>query len=143
MPIHPDAQELLGEHLRYEIDMLRETLHRIPSSTDQVTTYALLESHYTHARGLIEFLLGEKKRAAQDFVNPPYQPFSGKNGRVDHFVQKLNQQISHLIYGRTADASKKLSDTEQAELYELIRCAVMHFKSRMKQEYQHIDIGDL
>lgn len=145
MTTHPPPDEFLGKHVKYEIDMLRETLTRIPRSTDPVITFALMESYCTHARGLIEFLSKKKKHTAWDYVgsSPPYKPFDGKGGRVADLNTKVNQQVSHLIYGRTDDNSKKLGDAERAELYQLIRDAVAHFKTCLKPEYRTINIGEL
>jgi hypothetical protein len=145
MAVHPRPEKLLGHHLKYEIDMLRETLARLPSSTDRVITNALIESYCVHARSLIEFFRKRRSRAAQDYVRPAlaYKPFTGTQGRVDDLWLKLNNQISHLMDGRTDDDSKKLGDGERRELYELIRGALAHFKANLRPEYQNIDIGEL
>lgn len=149
MAIHPSPEEHLGQHVKYEIDMLRETLlrlQRLSADADQVIVNALIESYCTHARGLIEFLReqnGKKKRTARYYVNRSYEPFKGKTRRVNDLNVKLNQQVSHLCLGRTADSAKKIDDVIRAELYELIREAMAHFKGCLKPEHRTIEIGQL
>ena len=52
-------EELLGEHLLYEIQMLHETRKALNGErvSDQIITNALMESFCVHARNLNEFFV--------------------------------------------------------------------------------------
>jgi hypothetical protein len=74
----PDAGllEYSGEHLKYEIDMLREAAALLPGiAPDTTWENAVLESWVVHLRNLIDFLYPRRRRAddvvADDFVDDP------------------------------------------------------------------------
>ena len=59
----PTPEELLGHHLKYEIDMLVGTLLAMGHSSTIVLENALKESFCIHARALLEFF--SKSRGAK------------------------------------------------------------------------------
>jgi hypothetical protein len=90
------------KHLRYEVQMLGETMTKleVPDSFDQTTMNALIESFCIHARNLNEFLLEKRDRhgdlvKASSFTDDAYKPPRTSKSRTALF-DKINQQISHL-----------------------------------------------
>jgi hypothetical protein len=141
------TDELLGEHLNYEIDMLRETLMRFPSDkkswddltiTERVHRNAFIESFCTHARCLIEFF--EKARGAAQYSD--YDP-AGIKPLSARYMQKINNQISHLLDCRTADPTRKISLEDRWEIARQIQAEVKRFIDGMKAEYRHIKVREL
>jgi hypothetical protein len=126
------ALDYSGEHIGYEIEMLRwnaDTLRQGGLSRTQGN--ALLESWVSHLRNLIEFLYEDAPRprdvtAADFFPNPgAWQgirtPISTtiKDARV-----RANKEISHLTTDRIAGApTHKKWDTDQltAEIVDELR----------------------
>jgi hypothetical protein len=139
LAVQPSDEELIGHHLVYEIDMLRETIFRIGRSGDKVLNNALIESFCVHARNLIEFF--QKPRGAGRYVRPGYKAFD--NVDISPDIKRLNNQISHLLDGRTADNSGKIDGRERARLYELIAHEIRTFKGTLKDEYSSIEIPEL
>jgi hypothetical protein len=57
MTANTSCEEILQEHLRYDVDMLEGTFRLLNEPTgDLIVGNALIESFCIHARGLIEFL---------------------------------------------------------------------------------------
>lgn len=129
----PSATELLHHHLKYEFDMLQATYARIRHS-DPIINNALIESFCIHARGLIEFF--KKDRGAKAYADSEYVPFSGCNTtRRDALNQKLNNQIAHLLYGRTANPAEQINRADQAELKTLLEDELARFKVHLLPIY--------
>jgi hypothetical protein len=115
--------EILNEHLPYELDMLDEATKYIASQEfadacgvrDRCPAWfkrnAAIEAFWTHARNLIEFLFRPKSvdlkvssASAKDFA-PTFQ----LSLDADKLMTKINEQISHLGYGRKTLDFEKLS----------------------------------
>jgi hypothetical protein len=124
-----DDELLLGCHLVYEIDMLRETYQRCPKEettiTDDIIKNALIESFCVHARNLIELFEGKDAKYNKKYSDSNYQPFSTVHEDIIRNIEnRLNGQISHLVYrgrdGRTIETSEKINDKDRAEIFNIL-----------------------
>ena len=130
----PSVSELLHHHLKYEMDMLNATYSRIGKVSDPVIANAVIESFGLHARALMEFF--EKKRGARFYAGDSYKPFDGSGkSRREILVKKLNNQIAHLLDGRTAKLAEKIGPDDQRDLHALITAEYAKFMGCLKPEY--------
>lgn len=126
--------ELLHHHLKYEMDMLNATFSRIGIIDDPVVANAIIESFCMHARALMEFF--EKARGARSYTSGAYEPFSGLDEkRRQTTVRKLNNQIAHLLDGRTADPSEKIGPSDQRYLHVLLTAEYAKFMKCLRLEH--------
>jgi hypothetical protein len=131
--------ELLGHHLVYEIDMLRETHGKLPND-HTVLNNALIESFCVHARNLIEFFC----KRAKKYTDDNYRPFANVDKNLKAIRVRINVQISHIIYaGRTVKDSEKINDEDRAEILNILSEATADFKAHLSLQYRHITIPDL
>ena len=100
---------------------------------------ALMESFYLHARALFEFF--EKGRGAQEYADASYEPFKGVN--VGQWVRQLNNQVAHLLDGRTADDTLKINDQDRIDMLHALSDEVEVFKKALKLEYKSIAIPSI
>ncbi len=108
----PDVVDLRSwamEHLLYEFGMLRETaeeLARGHHAGDAVVQNALLESFTVHARGLLDFLYGKRRKrddalASDFFVDTTWeQGRPARSGRLGEVNRRVGKEIAHLTYSR-------------------------------------------
>ncbi|MGE0036768.1 MAG: hypothetical protein AB7S93_14110 [Xanthobacteraceae bacterium] len=114
--------DLLKEHLPYELDMLDNAVcfmnspefAKLGESSDKLDQFkknAAIESFWTHARNLIEFLSRDKSpdlnvssASARDFAEG-YR----SNLDLESVSKKINEQVSHLGYRRVSLPPDKLS----------------------------------
>jgi len=121
---------------------LIDTYAGLIAGTELVIRNALIESFCTHARALIEFF--EKARGAQAYADQSYRPLASlSNAKQDKIVRRLNNQISHLLDGRTANDAEKIDDAERNEMFDLIRHEIAQFKAHLRPEFSRIVIRDL
>jgi hypothetical protein len=138
----PTPEELLGHHLKYEIDMLVGTLLAMGRSTDIVLENALKESFCIHARALLDFF--SKGRGAKKYAKAGYESFEKiKDGEVADLLRLLNNQIAHLLDGRTADDSKKISDKERHRIINILKDEIAQFKAEFLPEYLSLEIPEM
>ena len=126
-----DWLEIIEERLPFEIDMLFGTFTRIENGiADAVVQNALTNSLAVQCRNLIEFL-AERSSAA---VTNDYNPFS--NRRIDKaIIKKINDQITHLGFGRTAGSDKKLSQRDFVEILGVLCAELIDFRDHLRREY--------
>jgi hypothetical protein len=144
MGAQPTDEELLGHHLVYEIDQMACSLImlgrvRVPegwSGRDWRRTLnnSMMESFYLHARALFEFF--KKSRGARKYAEASYQPFKGVN--VSDWVRKLNNQAAHLLDGRTADDTLKISDQDRFDMVNALAAEVRIFQAAPKPDFASI-----
>jgi len=60
-----------------------------------------------------------------------------KSGCVGKFNTRLNNQIAHLLEGRTSDPDKKVSGDQLTELVRIIQEKSLEFRNKLKPEYQN------
>lgn len=126
----PSPAELLHHHVKYEFEMLRDTYAQIGSHNDPIIANALIESFCVHARGLFEFF--QKTNGARKYADAAYTPFAGGDEtRRGQLTRKLNNQVSHVMDGRTADPSLKIGDTERAEMFALLSAEYANFTAHL------------
>lgn len=121
--------EELEHHLGYEIDMLNRSyglilnidglLSRAGASCvlRQAALNSMKENFCLHGRGLLEFFTKKATttNSAASFA-PNFKPGMAPKG----LQQKLNNQIAHLMNGRTDDRSKKIHGGDRDELFRWI-----------------------
>jgi hypothetical protein len=134
---------MLKEHLKYEFDMLDEAYRFLfDGNSDRhdedrkkpFIRNAVIESFWTHARNLNEFFDHHPDHSvtvsARDFTVDDV-PFKAT---LDETLTKtINQQISHLQYGRPTDPVEKLSSAMH-RVYDTMFSAITEFQRRLKPE---------
>ncbi|WP_315742083.1 hypothetical protein [Bradyrhizobium sp. SZCCHNR1075] len=142
--------EIIGEHLPYEIDVLRLTykeLERVAKKSaakgqeEQAYRYALIEAFCVHARSLIDFFADKRHKPsdviASDFtvgfvtaLDVAKEPF--KSMRV-----KLNKQIFHLTKDRAIIDAKKFDvGIDGTTVLKLIEPEIAKFAAALKSEFK-------
>jgi hypothetical protein len=148
----PEDEVLLGHHLVYEINMLRETYERCPKEgveiSDGVIKNVLIESFCIHARNLIEFFQNEGNYKYKRYSNSQYKSFSiVDDGRITSIKGLLNDQISHLIYRgkqrRIVEKSEQISDDHRAHIFNIVAAEIGRFKIHLGHAYKHIAFPEL
>ena len=136
-PAQIDLKKFVGEHVKYEIDMLRSTHECLRSrSWDWAVQNALIESFWIHARNLLEFF-GKQKNAhpVTSFCETSYAPL--KFSSVRPLYRKICEQISHLKCGRTHDVTAKL-DVVNSGVRELLENEIERFRSHLCPECEDL-----
>jgi len=129
-------EDILGEHLPYELWMLRQTYERLGSpSPDNVLCYALIESFCIHARLLLEFFEGKQGNRAKDYTGGSYQAV-----HLDNLTKaeknKLNTQIAHMTGQRTVDSSDKIGRSLRAKLITALEDEANEFEQQLTSHYK-------
>ena len=76
---------------------------------------------------------------ARDFTaTSSYSPFGGVSPKKNRLYGKLNEQITHLTYGRTDDPAAKIGPQERAAVKELIEKEIDNFSSHIDAPYQRL-----
>jgi hypothetical protein len=114
----------LQHHLGYEIDMMNRSywlIYQIRSLLDKTdapalqkdaASNAMKEDFCLHARALIEFFFKRKENSATGFAVPGYK----EAVEPKDWVRALNNQIVHVMDGRTALNAEKLQDDDWADI---------------------------
>ena len=105
-----NLQEFLGDHLPYEINMLRSTFTCLSLGVfTGALQNALIESYAIHARNLLEFFCRDSNAwPVTELCDVSYTPMA----RPQSLFRKISSQIAHLTGNRTTDQSKKLNATD-------------------------------
>lgn len=134
-------EELVGEHLAYEIIMLhemRKALRGEPVPPNMIAN-AMMESFCLHARNLNEFFLEKSNRAdtlkASCFATSNYRRPENPKDRGALF-QKINEQISHLTAERTSIPEQKIGPADREEMYGWIYALLDYFGKHVRPELQ-------
>jgi hypothetical protein len=134
--------KIISEHLPYEIDMLRHAYERLQSSSHgQATLNVLIECFSLHARNLLDFFWDPKHSnyaVAREFTTALYQPFSGTSPKKDGLYGKLNEQVTHLTYGRTEDPADKIGPAERLTLKNLIESEIDNFSNHIQEQFREL-----
>jgi hypothetical protein len=138
-----DKDDIIAEHLPYEIDMLRYAYQRLPDLQKKAEINVFIECFCVHARNLLDFFWDgrpEQKNyaVARQFTSGSYSPFSGKNPKADGLYGKLNDQIVHVTYGRIDITEQKIGDEERAYLKNLIGREIDNFGGHLAAAYRHL-----
>ena len=134
-------QELIGEHLDYEIKMLHETrkaLRGEPVPTGIIAN-ALMESFCIHARNLNEFFFENPRwpdiLKASDFATSEYNKPENPHDRRLLF-DKINKQISHLTKDRTSKPHEKIGTADREEMYGWVHAFLVFFDDYVRPEFR-------
>jgi len=132
-------QELIGEHLDYEIKMLHETrkaLRGEPVPTGVIAN-ALMESFGVHASNLNEFFFENPHwpdiLKASDFAISEYKKPENTDDRRLLF-DKINKQISHLTKDRTSKPRQKIGTADREEMYGWVHAFLVFFDDYVRPE---------
>ena len=127
------------EHLPYELDMLEVAFAFVHSQQyaeqrkDIFCRNAAIESFWTHARNLYEFMTrkgtGDAKglAAAADFINGRFHP----DLPFEELDTKMNEHISHLQYNRPNSDDGKLGGYEMGRFRDSMNRAVKLFENQL------------
>jgi hypothetical protein len=149
-PSQPSPNDLLGHHVSYEIDQMVAALRmlgnvKVPKEWQKQANWqkalnnALMESFYVHARTLFEFF--NKKKGARLYTDAAYEPFKGVDTSI--WVRKLNNQVAHLLEGRTADDNSKIGDQDRIDMLHALSDELEIFKKALKPEYRSIHLPSI
>jgi hypothetical protein len=105
VPSDSELREYSGEHLLYELQMLRWLVAAIPSQAKGFALSALLESFVIHLRNLIDFFYGDLARAddvvAGDFFEKLTDWDAGTISKsLEAARERANKEVSHLTHKR-------------------------------------------
>jgi hypothetical protein len=146
------SQEEFEHHLKYEIDMLNYSYEMIPEirgylrnagaseDNQNAAENAMIECFCIHARVLIELFTKPKHNIAKHFCNS-YTVANIPSKKPD-FNQLLNNQITHIVYGRPVH-QPKIENKKIFEILNWLRDQVSRFKNRCKTENIQIEIPDI
>jgi hypothetical protein len=136
-------EQLLKIDLSYELDMFEGAYARLASNAPDAPKpgferNAVIESFWTHARNLNEFILQPPNSgvtaSARDFTVES-APFGAKLNKT--LTDRINQQISHLHYGRPKEPDEKLAH-DIHRFYTTINSAIKEFEKRLTPEAANI-----
>jgi hypothetical protein len=134
-------KEMLCEHLPYELDMLDAAYRFLHSAEDRAEreqsrykTNSAIEVFWLHARNLDEFVRynsGTAIAAAEDFTSGWFR----HEMETRDLVEKMNDQICHLKYGRVAgDQLDKLRAHDRDRAKAAIDRAIEKFQKNLTPE---------
>ena len=137
--------EAFEHHLVYEVNMLRATnvcLSTPVEAFGRVVVNALIESFCVHARNLIDFFDQSSEtpgKAQHNYLGAKhfttgYVPWAEGIPSND-LISRLNKQISHLTYGRTAKDEEKIGDKQRSKLLEILEVELKQFRDCLKDPY--------
>ena len=139
-------REMLCEHLPYELEMLDSAYCFLHSEADQAERdksprkkNAAIEVFWLHARNLDEFVRyssGTATAAAADFTSGDTFPYEMETRDL---VDKMNDQICHLKYGRVAgDHQDKLQFFDRDRAKAAIDRAIKLFEENLTVEAEKL-----
>ena len=127
-------EEILEEHLFYEIWMLLHTDKALRAPPSTVTQNALIESFCIHARQLLDFFENKQGVHAKDFTTDGTYVAAHFDGFRSQ-RKKLNTQIAHLTAHRTKDPNHKILEADRILLRDALLCEAHHFQSRLRHDF--------
>lgn len=111
----------LGDHLPYELLMLRHSYQRTFEDRYPLDWNASYEAFAVHARNLFDFLMnrgGSKNFNARDF-SPKFT--AKKDAKVTRLInQDLHWQVFHFGKQRKSEEDKKVGDDERKAIFDWI-----------------------
>jgi hypothetical protein len=142
--------QINGEHLPYEIDMLRacysgwqDFVQSVPSPTtqeQQLCRNVLIESFCMHARALLDFFSKSNDPTdaiASDFTNGFVPTFDCSKEPLKTLRTKLNKELFHLTKNRTIVEANKFNMAADGKLIlDAIEPAIQRFVTCLKPEFQ-------
>jgi hypothetical protein len=125
--------------------MLQQVYERLPQEKDVVLLNALGESFAIHARALIEFFAAqdEKRKRGAAIHAPTYRPIPVKKSPWKAWQQRLNNQVAHLMDGRTKDAGKKIGDNDRYDIFQALVIETAAFKRALAKARHDLTVPEL
>lgn len=127
-------EEILEEHLIYEIWMLLHTDEALKAPLSTVTQNALIESFCIHARQLLDFFENRQGVHAKEFTTDGIYEAAHLDG-LKLQRKKLNTQIAHLTAHRTKDPNRKILEADRILLRDALLREAHHFQSRLQGDF--------
>jgi hypothetical protein len=136
-PALEQLQLMLNRHVTYELNMLIRTHGLlIGIGLEPAVGNALIESFCVHARNLDEFFQStgnwpDSLKASSfttDYKPGPSLPKALKT--------RMNQQITHLSWGRAHDPNKLVNATERHQMFLMLVAEAVHFGEHLKPEFR-------
>jgi hypothetical protein len=119
-----------GEHLLYEIQMLRFVVSKIPTLTAGVDLSAFLESFAIHLRNLTDFFYDQEPQpddvVAADFYDDPGKWNTSISLTLATAQTRANKEVSHLTL-RRKDGGDPDKPWPVLDLYQEIRTVAQTF----------------
>jgi hypothetical protein len=146
-PASSSDELLLQRHLVYEIKMLQESYHRCwravtddADNNEKIINNALIEAFCVHARNLIGFFKDEKFMSC---CTTNYRAFTSMpKGKIKCIEDRLNMQISHLVYKgknkRSILDMDKVNGKDRYEILEILRSEIIEFKEKLSKRYAYL-----
>ena len=154
--ITEDLKQHLTEHLNYEIGqinfiqqiLLDEILGerkgaKLEEPEQRKMWFALNVAFYCHARNLEEFLYdsgGDPKKITPENGKKNAKAFIGYHFKDPPFIKEINNQISHMMYNRTADNQKKLNGDYWPKILDWLKVSLDEFSKELAKQNQYKDI---
>lgn len=133
--VTPEQKIVLEDALPHELEMLQGSYIRLISPpSDPIVENALIECFCLHARQLLEFLNNKQGAPVRDFVDAAFQLQHITNLDND-LVTKLNTQIAHITYRRTAQQKDKINQADRKRLLEEIVAEMQNVANNLKAEF--------
>ncbi len=135
-PMIATDAEILGEHLPYELWMLRQTFEKLRSPpANEVLCNALVESFCIHARLLLEFFTNKQGKRAKSYTNGSYNAVHLVN-LTKAETEKLNTQIAHMTGQRTVNSNDKIGHAVRAKLITALELEADEFERQLACEFK-------
>ncbi|WP_020175661.1 hypothetical protein [Methyloferula stellata] len=141
----------IQHHLNYEICMLNGSYALIMKIDDllekagashlqrQDALNAMKENFCLHTRVLAEFFIQTRTNSASDFATPEYIPGKAPAG----MIQKLNNQLSHLMDNRTEIDTDKIQGADRDAYLRWISDELQRWLPMRAPEYSMMDISNV
>jgi hypothetical protein len=126
--------------------MLQKVYERLAKEEDVLLLNALGESFAIHARALIEFFAAkdEKRKRGAGTHAPTYAPISvTPKTNWGKWQRRLNNQVAHLMDGRTKDAGKKIGDDERDDIFQALVIETAAFKRALAKARHDLTVPEL
>ena len=131
-------EEILNEHLMYELNQLEDSLYIVRCCPIWFITNAAIESWCVHARSLDDFFRNIRSKSddvtAEEVTSPTYTArFVTK---IDRNLRiKINKQIAHITRGRTRESADRVTDRDMERATPLFLNEAEAFGKQIKPEY--------
>lgn len=122
----------LGDHLPYELKMLRHTYAQMLKPQFYLDWNAFYESFAVHARNLANFLTNDDRKnfKACDFV----QNFKARKGNLAKITSMLDMQVFHLVKDRPVTNTGKFNTEHAKKVLDWIEDEMTNFLARLSAE---------
>jgi len=126
----------LGEHLPYELLMLRYTRSLINRDQQFLDWNAFYESFAVHARNLYHFFIDRDGRKNMTITAMTSGFDLSRPIHIDVIIDKLNEQVVHKGKSRAKIPLEKIDITIAEQIFDWLESRVSPFEQTIKLEYR-------